>query len=217
MTLLIAAAAVAAVLVLLFTVLAARCVRRGRTLATMLSALLSTLFVVAGIAVVLVGGNLSTWSRMAAESPAAVLTFARTGERAYDADIALADGRHQRVALRGDEWQVDARILKWRPFASLLGFDTVFRLDRVSGRYADIDAERAGPRSVASLHPADQFDVWALVRAAQPHLPWVDALYGSAVFLPMADGATFAVSMGPGGLVARPRNDAARVALAGWH
>ena len=129
----------------------------------------------------------------------------------------LADGQRQRVPLRGDEWQVDARVLKWRPLASMLGFDTLYRLERVSGRYTDIDAERTSTHTVQSLHGPDQFDVWTLVRAAHPHLPWVDALYGSAVYLPMADGASFAVSVGPGGLVARPRNAAAENAVAGWH
>jgi hypothetical protein len=32
----------------------------------------------------------------------------------------------------------------------------------------------------------------------------------------MADDAVFLVSVGPGGLVARPRNDAARAAVSGW-
>ena len=90
----------------------------------------------------------------------------------------------------------------------------MFRLERIAGRYRDIDAERSAPHSVYRLHGDDSFDVWTVVRAA--HLPWVDARYGSAVYLPMADGAAFVVSVGPGGLVARPRNDAARAAVNGW-
>lgn len=217
MTLLIAAIAVPVLFVLLSSALAIHCVRRGRRVATTFAALLSIVFVLAGIAVALVGMNLLTWSRLTHETPAAQLTFARTGERAFDVDIAYADGRRERLALRGDEWQVDARVLKWRPLASLMGFDTLYRLERLSGRYADIDTERAAPHSVYRLHPAGEFDVWSLVRAAHAHLPWVDALYGSAVYLPMADQAAFDVSVGTGGLVARPRNDAARQAVAGWH
>jgi len=217
MTLLIAAIAIPVFLVLVFSLLAVHCVRRRRVISTVLSALVSVLFVVVAVGVLLAGGNLLSWSRLSAESPAAVLTFARTGERAFDAQVVLADGRSQQVVLRGDEWQVDAKLLKWKPFASLLGFDTLYRLERISGRYADIDAERAAPHTVEPLHAADQFDLWTLVRAAHPHVPWIDALYGSAVYLPMADGASFAVSVGMDGLVARPRNEAARNAVAGWH
>jgi len=53
--------------------------------------------------------------------------------------------------LRGDEWQIDARVLKWRGMAVLIGFDTLYRLDRLSGRYRDITQERIGLRTVHSL------------------------------------------------------------------
>jgi hypothetical protein len=217
MALLIAAIAVPALLVLLLGGFAVRCARRRRIVATSVSGLLATVFTLAGIAVALVGIDLLSWSRLTHEAPAAELTFARTGDRAFDVDVVFAGGRSERLPLRGDEWQVDARVLKWRPLASVLGFDTLYRLERLSGRYADIDTERAAPHTVHALHRADDFDVWTLVRAAHDHLPWVDALYGSAVYLPMADQASFAVSVGPGGLVARPRNAAARTAVAGWH
>ncbi|MEP7063902.1 MAG: cation/multidrug efflux pump [Betaproteobacteria bacterium] len=217
MALLSAAIAVPALLVLLFGALAVRCARRRRVVATTLAGLVSTVFILACIAVALVGIDLMSWSRLTHEAPAAALTFARTGDRAFDVDVALAGGLTERLALRGDEWQIDARVLKWRPLASVLGFDTLFRLERLSGRYTDIDTERAAPHTVHRLHAADEFDVWMLVRAAHEHLPWVDALYGSAVYLPMADQASFDVSVGAGGLVARPRNDAARAAIAGWH
>ena len=95
-----------------------------------------------------------------------------------------------------------------------MGFDTVFGMSGLPQRYRDIDAERSTPHSGYRLHADDSFDVWTVVRAAR--LPWVDARYGSAVYLPMADDAVFLVSVGPGGLVARPRNDAARAAVSGW-
>jgi hypothetical protein len=217
MTLLIAAIAVPALFVLLFSALAIRCARRRRTGATAVSGLVALVFVLAGIAVSLVGTNLLTWSRLTHETPAARLTFVRNGDRAFDVDVAYADGRSERLPLAGDEWQIDARILKWRPLASVMGFDTLFRLERLSGRYADIDIERTAPHSVHRLHAPDAFDVWQLIRVAHAHMPWVDALYGSAVYLPMADQAAFDVSVGAGGLIARPRNDAARNAVAGWH
>jgi hypothetical protein len=47
-------------------------------------------------------------------------------------------------------------------------------------------------------------------------VPWVDALFGSATFVPMADGALYAVSVSQSGLIARPANQAARNAVAGW-
>ena len=63
--------------------------------------------------------------------------------------------------------------------------------------------------------------IWALICGAsiKRNAHWlsiVDATYGSATFLPMADGAIFSVSMGSSGLVARPLNDRADLALKEW-
>ncbi len=216
-TLLTAAIAACALCALLFLVQAMRCARARRAGATSMHALVTLVFVLAGLCVALVGGNLLTWTRLTHESPAAQLTFARTGDRAYDAVVAFADGRVEHFPMRGDEWQVDARVLKWRPMANLMGFDTLFRLERLSGRYADLDTERSATHTVHRLHADDQLDVWTLVRAAHARIVWMDALYGSAVYLPMADQASFDVSVGAGGLVARARNDEARKAIGGWH
>ena len=44
----------------------------------------------------------------------------------------------------------------------------------------------------------------------------VDASYGSAAYLPMAEGALFEVNAGATGLVARPMNGSAQQAISGW-
>jgi hypothetical protein len=47
-------------------------------------------------------------------------------------------------------------------------------------------------------------------------LPFVDAVFGNAVYLPMADGARYQVTLGQSGLIARPLNESARDATKGW-
>ena len=47
-------------------------------------------------------------------------------------------------------------------------------------------------------------------------VPWVDAVYGNAAYVPMADGARFVVSIGASGLVARPGNSDAEKAVRHW-
>jgi hypothetical protein len=215
MTALVLAIGVAALLSLGLLGTTFHCARRRRPVLTTIASLGFLVAVLAALAIALAGASLLSWTRLSHEVPAATLGFRAEGPRAFDVDVRYADGRRDRFVLNGDEWQVDARILKWRPLATLLGFDTVYRLERIAGRYEDVDAERSAARTVYRLHADDRFDVWLLARAA--NLPWVDARYGSAVYLPMADRAEFEVSVGPGGLVARPRNDAARAAVAGWH
>lgn len=59
-------------------------------------------------------------------------------------------------------------------------------------------------------------DLWALARRHPRWLPWVDAVYGSATYMPMTDGAAYRVTASPSGLVARPLNDIAREAVRRW-
>jgi len=47
-------------------------------------------------------------------------------------------------------------------------------------------------------------------------LPGVDAHYGTATYVPMADGARYEVSMSRDALIARPVNDEARNAVGSW-
>jgi hypothetical protein len=69
---------------------------------------------------------------------------------------------------------------------------------------------------VHALRPPDWVDTWELARNAKEWLPWIDAVYGSATYLPMADGAIYDVRISPTGLLARPVNDAARKAASSW-
>ncbi|MDQ2963007.1 MAG: cation/multidrug efflux pump [Pseudomonadota bacterium] len=202
---------------LLFLVASGRRLRRHRYGACALHGLSSLVFFLAAAAVALLGFNLLTYARLTREQPAVTARFARAGEQQFNATLTYPSGAVQGYVLRGDEWQIDARVLKWRGFANVLSFDTVYRLERISGRYSDVDRERNAPRTVYALHPQERVDVWALLRTWHDYVPWADALYGSATFLPMADGAAYEVTVSQSGLVARPLNDAARVAVGAWH
>ena len=47
-------------------------------------------------------------------------------------------------------------------------------------------------------------------------MPWIDAVYGNAAFVPMEDGALFEVTLSHTGLLARPLNDPAKEAVNRW-
>jgi hypothetical protein len=169
------------------------------------------------IAAVLIGSNLRTYQRLSYEQPAGELQLTRTGDRQYNAVLSYPNGERANFALRGDEWQVDARVLKWRAFANLVGFDSAYRLERIGGRYSKIEDERNQPRTVYDLNTAGRIDPWELVHRYHSWVPWMDALYGSAAYLPMSDGALYEIKVSQSGLVARPLNQAAREAVTGWH
>ena|SRR5688572_8427171 len=178
---------------------------------------LSGAFVLAlAAALALVAMNLYTYARLTHEQEAARVSMRQLGERHYVVSVEAKKVAPRHFELRGDEWQIDARVLKWRAMGNLLGFDTVYRLERLSGRYGDITLERNAPRTVHSLAEDPGLDFWSLIRRHHQYVPLADALYGSAVYVPMAEGANYRVTVSTSGLVVRPVNDAARKAVGGW-
>ncbi len=202
---------------LLFLTASARRLRGHRFGACAFHGLSSLAFFLAAVAMALLGFDLLTYDRLTREQLALRANFARAADEQFNATLTYPSGEIRGYVLRGDEWQIDARVLKWRGIANVLSFDTAYRLERISGRYSDVERERTAPRTVYALHPTERFDAWALLRTWHEYLPWADALYGSATYVPMADGAAYEVTVSQSGLVARPLNDAARLAVGGWH
>jgi len=179
--------------------------------------LLSGAFVLALAAgMALVAMNLYTYARLTHEQVAAWVSMRQLGERRYTVSVQAQNMPQRHFDVRGDEWQIDARVLKWRAAGNLLGLDTVYRLERLSGRYGDITQERNAPRTVYTLAEDPGLDFWSLLRKHHQYVPLADALYGSAAYVPMAEGAQYSVTVSTTGLVVRPANDAARKAVGGW-
>lgn len=180
-------------------------------------------FMLIAVACFLLASNLYTYERLVYEQPVAEVSFEQLDEQQYRVKIRSLDSAFQRdVVLQGDEWQLDAQVLTWQGLATLFGLDANYRLHRIAGRYSDIDDEQQRARSVFSLvrkqHPVDdeRIDLWQFARRHHNWLHWVDAAYGSAVFLPMTDGAKYAVSISRTGLIARPANKVAKKAVSQW-
>jgi len=115
------------------------------------------------------------------------------------------DGGTRQVQLAGDDWRIEAIVLKWKLPALLAGVPPLYRLDRLSGRYDDPAQEATAPRTVIGFDDAGSFDLVKLGREYPQWLPEVDTVYGSGAFLPLVDGGHYSVSlMRTGALVARP-------------
>ena len=169
-----------------------------------------------GVAAALLATSLRTYARLTHEQEAARVSMRQLGNRHYVVSVQPTNSAPRHFELRGDEWQIDARVLKWRGLATVAGFDTVYRLERLSGRYAAIGEERSARRTVHDLSDATPLDFWALARRYHDYVPLADALYGSGAYVPMAEGASYSVKVSSSGLVVRPGNEAARKAVGGW-
>mgnify|MGYP007077403415 CR=1 FL=1 len=190
---------------LVLLLLSLRRLFKKRIISGGLQALSGTSLSLAGLLLLSVAMNFYSYDRLTHEQTVAELKFKQIDQQVYQLDILYPDSdRPDSFTIHGDEWQVDARIIKWKGWAQLLGLDAQYRLERVSGRYDDIEQERQQTRSVYSLAPDQKPDYWQLIRDYQAWIPWVDAYYGSATYLPMADNSHYLLSMSQTGLIARP-------------
>lgn len=203
---------------LVFIGLAVSRTRRRRFAAAGAHGIAGCCLLLAGGALVAVAFNLHTYQRLTHEQSVAEIAFRQFEPNAYGATLSTAGGGEiKRFVIRGDEWQIDARVLKWHGFANLLGLDAHYRLERLSGRYARLSSERNGARTVYDLAPpAVGLDLWGVAKRYERWVPFTDAVYGSAAYLPMANGARYEVSISQSGLIARPANAAAEKAVSAW-
>jgi hypothetical protein len=206
---------------------------RGRLFSGALGAVGGGGLVAGAVIAALAGMNIQTYARLTYERPVATLQIKKLGPQYFEATVTQpgpteTDPPHTVVLpLHGDEWRMEAQVLKWKPWANVLGLDSQYRLDRLSGRYQSIEQELNAPRSVHPLSGGDQapmvmgahlpwkVSVWDAARRYRHRVDAVDTLYGSAAYMPMADGARYEVWITQSGLIARPVNAQARNASAG--
>lgn len=176
------------------------------------------------LAILLAGLALSLrqFQRLATDHPVALIATTQLAPQRFRVALDTGDGSPREFEIAGDQWQIDARVVRWQLPALLAGAPALYRLERLSGRYADIDSERELPRTVHSLASGalsvlpDLFDI---KRSHPRWLPFVDARFGSAAYLPMLDGGRFELVFNPrGGLVARAADQQTeqRLESEGW-
>ena len=157
-----------------------------------------------GIFVLMLTANLYTFHRLTDESPIAELSFAATGKQQYQATIAYGDFcTPEHYTLAGDQWRLDALFLKWHPWANLLGLDSMYRIERLGGRYRDVVEENTKARPAHELYPEQGIDLTTLIARYTGRFSPVDTLYGSSVYDDMHEAFVYRVYRGQSGLLVR--------------
>lgn len=171
--------------------------------------------VLAAVYFTLFAVNLFSYHQLTREQPVATVSFKQVSPQVFAATVSQPDGSSAQYELNGDLWQLDARIIKWKGVFALFGFEPGYQLDRISGRYLTLEDELSRERTVYEVaKPAIGLDVWK--SAYKGWSLMIDASYGSATYLPMAEGAIFEVTLGNSGLVGRPLNGSAQQAVERW-
>jgi hypothetical protein len=217
MNLLLTISSIFIAIALYFVVSMARHARRRRPIRATRSLAGGVVSGAMGSASVLLAFSYYGYGRLIDEQPVSQIQFSQSGAGEYSARV-MVDGETDRLfTLRGDEWQMDARVVNWKPPATLLGLDPIYQLERLSGRYSDIEDEKTEERTVHALSEELTLDIWRVARRFPALMPGVDAYYGTATYLPMADGARYEVTLSRTALIARPINEPARQAVGQWN
>jgi hypothetical protein len=135
---------------------------------------------------------------------AATVATRVTGPQQFTATFTFADGRRSSFDLTGDAIYVDALVVKWHPWANLIGLHTAYQLDRVGGRYDRLEDEQTRPRRVYPLAPPNPVDMFQLARFLARFGPVVDAEYGSATFVSARQPTDLELRISTSGLLFRP-------------
>ncbi|HTK55441.1 MAG TPA: hypothetical protein VL295_01345 [Gemmatimonadales bacterium] len=177
---------------------------RGKRFVTgSISTLVGLLWVSGAALLVALGTGLAGYRALTREDVALTILVTPLANGRFLADARFPEGRAAQWEIAGDQLYVDARILKWKGVANLLGLHTVYELDRIGGRYIDIEQERTAPRTIFELGAPKKFDLFAWIKQKTWMAPLVDAEYGSGTFIEVKQSAIFEVRVSTTGLLIR--------------
>jgi hypothetical protein len=176
-------AVAAVVLAVVFLAAAVLGARRKRLFGTAMGASASLLLFALAALLATISVATQGYRALTREDLAATVVVRPTGPHQFTAQVTFPDGRDTTFVLRGEQVYLDAHILKWKPIANILGLHTAYELDRIGGRYLDLEHERHSARTIFSLAQPKRMDMFSLRHRWAAFAPLLDAEYGSGTFV----------------------------------
>ncbi|UVE19494.1 hypothetical protein NVV93_09025 [Pseudomonas sp. LS44] len=206
-----------ALLALLAVVVAARILFNRQWFLGWLRGTIGLAFLVMAGLVGVIAYDLMSYDALPEGKPLVTVSFQADGPGRYT--VNMLEGADERsVTLEGDLWQLDVRMLQWKGLAALIGLQPGYRLEKLSGRFLAIEQQELAQRTQVALAQSPYgIDLWRWLRLGQRDLFLFDPQAQRVTYLPIADGAVYAVALTPTGLLAQPLNQAAHQALKNWH
>ena len=165
--------------------------------------------------------NIHTYNQLTSETLLASIDIGDKTDQGLRISL-RTDNHQEEIFIQSDEWQLDARFLKLKPWAYLLGSHPAVRLETLSGRHGGRvhDLFASGARAAKKTERYNLVEQNHLIDRLGAKLGgWigiVDTYFGSSVYMPAAEGASYKVSATFSGLLARPANKQARQAVNQW-
>jgi hypothetical protein len=144
------------------------------------------------------------YQRLTSEHLVAELQFTRHADGIHIAHLTLPDSCEEySFALNGEQWRIDVEFEKARYWANLLGFNSLYRLDRLQGRYKSVAEENLNTMFAYDLtdHNKPVNKIQELIRPVFALM--YDASYGSSNYAEIEEGKRYLVYRTPTGLLTR--------------
>ncbi len=199
----------------------ARVIGRGRLVSGGRGMASGFIAVAAAFIAALVALNMQSYSRLTWEAPVAEVRVraADPAQKLYDVTVARLDGSDTETSclIQGDEWILGGRVQKWKPWANTLGMNATYELDQLANKYVDAREANGKPITACDVsrppHPM-------LARLPADFRGWLsevslaeDRRFGSANYMPLADGAVYRVVITQSGFNAEAANAAAKAVV----
>lgn len=152
----------------------------------------------------LILGNLYTYKRLTDEEPIAQLAFTPINFQEFDASLRLGNFCEEEIyKIYGDEWRIDAQFLKWKSWTTLFGVNPLYRIERLSGRYSEIQDENSKHHSAHDIKPITTLNLSKLAEYYDHKFPFLDTVYGSSAYQKMKAETIFTVFRTQSGILIR--------------
>ena len=151
--------------------------------------------------------------QMISETPIATIRFLDSTPGEYQAQLTYHNGTITDFKLKGDTWQISARILKWKPWASLFGMHPKVILENIS-------SFNQGSNQILSKHVlsySTKINLAAIAKEYKGWLNWYDSIYGISIHMPVQNKALYTIYLTQSGLAVKPSNRAADTAVTKYY
>lgn len=164
----------------------------------------------AGAAIIgLVGLNLQTYVALSKERVAGKVTLTKVSDFNYTATIDLADNgvfRNQPkdYQVTGELVNVGGPVVKFKPWANVIGMDSIFRVETVGGSYFDPDCTNAYHPRVESAADPDKGSLMKVLGSSWKLTNATDVIHESTSGQAMGDGAIYFIKATQGAFELEP-------------
>jgi len=196
-------AVVLVLLGLIFTITAVIALFRARTGSFVLQILLGVSLLGIGGLTGMISLGIHGYKALAREEVVAKVSVSPIAPQRFSATFRYPDGSVANYIIAGDEIYIDAHIIKWQPIANLIGLHTAYELDRVGGRYRELEQERTAERTIHALSQDKPVNLFKLRQLHTFLSVLLDAKYGSATFVPVTQAAELELRVSTSGLLIR--------------